>query len=300
MTYAFRNLNTALSLNPSILEQELQTLIRKALDEDLNNHIDVTSHAIIAADAKGTAQIKAKQSGVLSGLAAAYAVFDHCGEKVSATFHKQDGDTVEKGEIIANAEGNLRDLLLAERTALNFIGHLSGVASLTARYVDAVKGTGAQIMATRKTLPGLRSLQKQAVIDGGGDPHRYGLYDAILVKDNHLAAMDNDIKATMEKVTEFNSNNLQVILELETLDQIETLLSLSAELHPDRVLLDNMSLETMKKAVKMIGKALETEASGGITLENIYEYAQTGVNAISCGAITHSAIMLDVSMEITQ
>ncbi len=300
MTHASQTLQTRLQPSDNTLEQELKSLVRKALEEDLQNQSDITSTAIIAADARGKARMIAKQDGVLSGLGAVQAVFTECAPDTNLRLEKSNGDTIHNGDVICTVEGNIRQILLAERTALNFTGHLSGVATLTARYVAAVKGTNAKIMATRKTLPGLRCLQKQAVIDGGGDPHRYGLYDAILIKDNHLEAMQNDIEATMQKVVEYNKDKHPVILELESLSQIETLLALPENLHPDRVLLDNMNVTTMKRAVDMIAGRFDTEASGGITLETIRDYALTGVDAISCGALTHSATIFDLSMEITQ
>ena len=267
-------------------------LIEAALAEDLGDG-DVTSDSVVPADARARARIVQKEPGVLYGLDLAGEVFARTG---AATFDKlvvesqwRDGVPAE----VALITGPARALLAAERTALNFLGHLSGIATLTARYVEAVRGSGAAILDTRKTTPGLRVLEKAAVAAGGGTNHRAGLYDAILIKENH-AALAGGVGAAVERARAAHPL-LEIEVECRDVDEVREALSAGA----DRLLLDNMDADVLRAAVAerdSSGAAAKLEASGGITLDNVAEIAATGVELISIGALTHSAPALDLSL----
>ncbi len=266
---------------------ELTSLdIRSWLAEDVGAG-DVTSEAVIDEDAVCAARIVVKEPGVVCGLEVAAAVFEALGARLEPL--AADGDRVEPGEV-ARVEGPAGGVLSAERLALNLLGRLSGIATLTRRYVDAIEGTDATILDTRKTTPGLRELEKQAVRCGGGTNHRLGLHDGVLIKDNHLRL----VASIGQAVARARTTGLPVEVECDTLDQVAEALEAGA----DRVLLDNMSTDQLRAAVALVDGRAETEASGGITLENVRSVAETGVDFISVGALTHSARALDVSLEV--
>jgi len=277
-----------LKLPPSLVERA----VAAALAEDLGAAGDITTDAIIPADARGEARIVARKAGVVAGLDLAEAAFRALDPDVSFTRVVEDGGRVAAGGTIAQISAKTRALLTGERTALNFLGRLSGIATLTAAYVAAVEGTGARIAETRKTTPGLRAFEKYAVRAGGGVNHRFGLYDAILVKDNHIAAaggLANALHALRARA----GHVVKLEVEVDTLDQLEEALRFPI----DAVLLDNMDVATLKKAVALVKGRVVAEASGGVTLETVKEIAETGVDVISVGALTHSARSLDSSLE---
>jgi nicotinate-nucleotide pyrophosphorylase (carboxylating) len=261
--------------------------VRAFLAEDVGDG-DVTAEAVVPADARLEASMLSKEEGIVCGLDVVEAVFRELDPDVRFEPLARDGDVV-RGEV-ARISGSARALLTGERTALNLLGRLSGVATLTRRYVEAVAGTGAVILDTRKTTPGLRALEKLAVRTGGGTNHRFGLYDAVLIKDNHLR-LGGGVAASVRCAQE---TGLPVEVECETLDDVQAAVDAGA----DTILLDNMTPAQLRDAVGLIRGRARTEASGGITLETIREVAASGVDAISVGALTHSARSLDVSMEV--
>ena len=265
-----------------------------ALSEDIGQG-DATTEALIPADASGQAQIIARETLVVAGVALVEAVFSELDNEASIDGHIEDGEKVQSGDCLLTVTARLRALLTGERTALNFLQRLSGVATQSARYAEAVSGTGVLILDTRKTTPGWRMLEKYAVQCGGARNHRRGLDDMMLIKDNHLAALSGEDRiAEAVHRARRASPDLKIEVEAETLEQAEQ----AAEAGVDIVLLDNMTIEELRAAVKLINGRTQTEASGGITLENIREVAETGVNYISAGALTHSARSVDISMEI--
>ncbi|MCH2377973.1 MAG: carboxylating nicotinate-nucleotide diphosphorylase [Pedosphaera sp.] len=265
-----------------------------ALSEDIGQG-DATTEALIAADASGQAQIIAREALVVAGVALAEAVFSELDNEASIDGHIEDGEKVQSGDCLLTVTARLRALLTGERTALNFLQRLSGVATQSARYAEAVSGTGVLILDTRKTTPGWRMLEKYAVQCGGARNHRRGLDDMMLIKDNHLAALSGEDRiAEAVHRARRASPDLKIEVEAETLEQAEQ----AVEAGADIVLLDNMTIEELRAAVKLINGRTQTEASGGITLENIREGAETGVNYISAGALTHSARAVDISMKI--
>jgi nicotinate-nucleotide pyrophosphorylase (carboxylating) len=278
----------ALSLPRYLVEQAVAT----ALEEDLGGVGDITTNTIIPPDAQGDASIIVRKPGVIAGLDLAAASFKSLDPDVRFTRIVEDGSKVEAGATIARIAGKTRALLTGERTALNFFGRLSGIATLTAGYVAAVEGTHAKIVETRKTTPGLRALEKYAVRCGGGTNHRFGLYDAVLVKDNHIAAAGGLAEA-LNAVRTAVGHLVKIEVEVDTLDQLEKVLRFPI----DAVLLDNMDAGTLKRAIALVKGRVITEASGGVTLESVREIAKTGVDLISVGALTHSARSLDSSLE---
>jgi nicotinate-nucleotide pyrophosphorylase (carboxylating) len=278
----------ALSLPRYLVEQAVAT----ALEEDLGGVGDITTNTIIPPDAQGDASIIVRKPGVIAGLDLAAASFKSLDPDVRFTRIVEDGSKVEAGATIARIAGKTRALLTGERTALNFFGRLSGIATLTAGYVAAVEGTHAKIVETRKTTPGLRALEKYAVRCGGGTNHRFGLYDAVLVKDNHIAAAGGLAEA-LNVVRTGVGHLVKIEVEVDTLDQLEEVLRFPI----DAVLLDNMDAGTLKRAIALVKGRVITEASGGVTLESVREIAKTGVDLISVGALTHSARSLDSSLE---
>jgi len=278
----------ALSLPRYLVEQAVAT----ALEEDLGGVGDITTNTIIPPDAQGDASIIVRKPGVIAGLDLAAASFKSLDPDVRFTRIVEDGSKVEAGATIARIAGKTRALLTGERTALNFFGRLSGIATLTAGYVAAVEGTHAKIVETRKTTPGLRALEKYAVRCGGGTNHRFGLYDAVLVKDNHIAATGGLAEA-LNAVRTAVGHLVKIEVEVDTLDQLEKVLRFPI----DAVLLDNMDAGTLKRAIALVKGQVITEASGGVTLESVREIAKTGVDLISVGALTHSARSLDSSLE---
>jgi nicotinate-nucleotide pyrophosphorylase (carboxylating) len=275
---------------------QIEEIVDRALAEDLGKG-DVTTDALIPGDRQGTGFIVAKKEGILAGMNVAKQVFQRVGPELKVDVLLEDGARVKPGSTVAKVSGSIASILKAERVALNFLQRLSGIASETNRHVEAVKGLPVRIMDTRKTTPGLRSLEKHAVKVGGGKNHRMSLGDGILIKDNHLAALRSQGLNLKQIVTKARQNSPQQLpVEVEVGSVSEALEAVEAG--ADIVMLDNMDLEEMRKAVKSVrGRAL-IEASGGITLDNVRDVAETGVDLISIGALTHSAEALDMSLEL--
>ena len=275
----------------AVATDTLERIVHAALAEDIGAG-DVTTEATVPADAVGSAAILVKESGVVCGLRAVETTFRALDPEIAFEAFASDGDAIEAPAIVACVIGSQRAILTGERVALNFLGRLSGIATLTRDYVDAVAGTGAAVLDTRKTTPGLRALEKHAVAAGGGRNHRFGLDDAILIKDNHLRAAGS-IDAAVEQVRK--AGDLPIEVECDPLEQVGEAL----EAGVDAILLDNMTPSELRQAVQLAGGRARLEASGGITLDNIRAVAEAGVDEISVGAITHSARSLDVSLELT-
>jgi len=266
-------------------------LIKRALAEDLQGGQDITSVATVSGDEKIIANFTARKSGVVAGIDMARAVLEEVGLTDIAVLVK-DGASVKSGEVLMTVRGDTRAILLAERTALNFLGHLSGIATLTRTWVDAVAGTKCIIRDTRKTTPGMRLLEKYAVRMGGGTNHRMSLSDAALIKDNHIAAAGGVAQAFSKVREKFPTSEIEI--EVDTLDQLREVLPLK----PDLVLLDNMSPAQCAEAVSIVAGATKLEASGGITLDNAKAYALTGVQFLAIGALTHSAPVFDIALDL--
>lgn len=274
-------------------EALLRPLILTALEEDLAQGGDLTTLATINPSAEGVAHFNARTGGIAAGIGIAALAFEMVDPRCEAEIMTADGDAFETGDALLSVKGPVQALLTAERTALNFVTMLTGIATLTATYVDAVAGTGARIAATRKTLPGLRLVQKHAVRCGGGMAHRMSLADAVMIKDNHIAAAGG-IAEAIEKARAFAGHTVKVEVEVDTLEQLK--LALPAK--PDIVLLDNMDTDTLREAVAVAKGQAILEASGGVTLKTVRAIAESGVDVISVGALTHSAAALDVGMEL--
>ena len=266
-------------------------LIKRAIAEDLAGGVDITSTATLAADAKLNAQFIARKDGVIAGIDMAIATLAEVGV-TDATALVKDGDHVKGETVLIKVSGNARGILLAERTALNFLGHLSGIATLTAQWVLAVAGTKTQIRDTRKTTPGMRVLEKYAVRIGGGTNHRMSLSDAALIKDNHIAAAGGVVQAFSLVREKFLNSEIEI--EVDNLQQLREVLPLN----PGLVLLDNMSPAQCAEAVALVAGATKLEASGGITIENARAYAEAGIDYISVGALTHSAPNFDIGLDM--
>ena len=273
-----------------LLRSEIATCLRRALEEDVGSG-DVTTAAIVPAGAVLRGNIVAKQAGVIAGLDVAEQVFQLLEKRIEFDALAGEGSVVESNTTLAKLSGSARALLTGERTALNFLNRMSGIATLTRKFVDAVAHTQATILDTRKTAPGLRTLDKLAVIRGGGRNHRIGLYDMILIKDNHI-----DFAGSLEEAVarvRTSGTSLEVEVEARTLADVQTALKLGV----DRILLDNMSVELIREAVQLSAGRARLEASGNINLENVRNIAETGVDFISVGALTHSAKSFDASLE---
>lgn len=270
----------------------IEPTVRRALEEDLGLAGDLTSEAVIPAEHRSLVTAVARKTGVIAGLDCAAQACALVDPAITVTRHVEDGAHVTPGTRIASFEGPSRSLLTAERTALNFLGHLSGIASVTAQLVSAIAGTSAAIVCTRKTTPGLRALEKYAVRAGGGMNHRYSLADAVLIKDNHVA-IAGGIGPALRRAHATVGHMVKIEIEVDTLDQLAEVLEFGA----DAVLLDNMAPETLVQAVAMVDGRMMTEASGGITPENAAIVAGTGVDLISLGWITHSAATLDIGLD---
>ncbi len=268
-------------------------LVLNALGEDLGLAGDLTSQATLPPEATATATMNARENGVVAGLDLAEAAFRLIGPGMKFEPLAADGDAVGKGDKVARISGNARLLMSAERVALNFLNHMSGIASHTRRFVDAVAGTGVQICDTRKTTPGLRSVEKYAVHCGGGTNHRYGLDDAILIKDNHIAVAGS-VGAAVRAARNFAGPMVVIEIEVDTLEQLEEALEAGA----NAVLLDNMDVKTLKKAVALNGGRAKLEASGGVDLEHVRAIAATGVDYISTSKITMASVPLDIGLDI--
>ena len=283
----------ATMLAQKISPQPFEALVDAALREDLGSGLDATTVATIPANQIATAQFNARKSGVIAGLFAAQAVLEIAGNS-AIKFDKQisEGSKVEAGQLIFEATGKVTDLLLAERTALNFLSRLSGIATISSIWVDAVKGTNCTVRDTRKTTPGWREIEKFAVRMGGATNHRMNLSDAALIKDNHIAATGSIANAINDVRSKFP--NLSIEVEIDHLDQMEEAIAGKVDL----ILLDNMSPEQCKLAFKQCAGRTKLEASGGITLENARDYAISGVDFIAIGALTHSAAILDIGLDL--
>ncbi|MGD8278976.1 MAG: carboxylating nicotinate-nucleotide diphosphorylase [Gemmatimonadota bacterium] len=277
------------------IEDDVLRLIDIALAEDRGSG-DWTSRWIVPARTRARARIVSRASGVLAGLDPALAVFVRLDPRVHTEAQASDGETVEPGDVICELNGPARAILTGERVALNFLQRLSGVATHTRRFVEAAAGTGARILDTRKTTPGWRTLEKAAVRAGGGTNHRRGLYDAVLVKDNHVA-IAGGVSEAVRRIQESNTRALPVIVEVRDRAEVDEALAAGV----DRLLLDNMDVETMREVVRLARGRLpkiSLEASGNVTLERVRAIAETGVDFISVGALTHSATALDISLDV--
>jgi nicotinate-nucleotide pyrophosphorylase (carboxylating) len=273
---------------------EIEAAVTGALEEDLGRAGDITSIATIPEDLAGRATVVARQAGVIAGLPLVAAAFLRLAPEIAIDPHARDGKPVQRGANLMTISGNARAILGAERVALNFIGHLSGIATATAAFVARIAHTKARIVCTRKTTPGLRALEKYAVRCGGGYNHRFGLDDAILIKDNHIAVAGG-IKAVLERAKGAAGHLVKIEIEVDSLDQLKEVLDVGLA---DVVLIDNFDLQSMRKAVAMVSGRLVIEASGGITLETAAAIAETGVDYLSSGALTHSVQNLDVGLDI--
>lgn len=277
---------------PPLADVLLEPLVRQTLQEDLGRAGDLTSNLIIPAEAWARLRLAAREAGVLAGLDLARLAFRLMDERIVFRPLLRDGARLNAGDEIATVEGPARAILSAERTALNFLGHLSGVATATARIADVIRPYGTQVTCTRKTLPGLRMVQKYAVRVGGGSNHRYGLDDAILIKDNHVAVAGG-VRAAVERARQGAGHMVAIELEVDTLEQLQEGLEAGASI----ILLDNMSPDMLREAVRMVDGRAVTEASGRVTLESAVAIAQAGVDYIAVGAITHSVAVLDIGLD---
>jgi nicotinate-nucleotide pyrophosphorylase (carboxylating) len=274
-----------------ILGFDVDDFVRRTLAEDLGKGGDVTSRATIAAGARFTAELIAREPIVVAGVDVAVEFFRALDESVAVQRFAEDGERVKPRGVLLRLSGDARAMLAAERSALNTLQHLSGIATLTRRYVDAIEGTGAKLLDTRKTIPGLRALEKYAARMGGAENHRMRLDDGILIKDNHVAVAGG-VGAAVRAAKDADTG-LQVQVEVDSIEQIEEALKAGA----DRLLLDNMSVTALKKAVKLVAGRVPLEASGGVSLETIRAIAETGVDYISVGRITQSAPAVDIGMD---
>jgi nicotinate-nucleotide pyrophosphorylase (carboxylating) len=280
------------------MKDNSELLIECALSEDIGGG-DVSSLYFVPADRKARAFMTVRREGIVSGVDLAARVFSRVDPGLEVEVLIPDGSRVSEGALLLRIEGQARSILTAERTALNFIQKLSGVATLTAEYVEAVKGTHARILDTRKTTPAYRVLEKQAVVHGGGTNHRMGLYDRVMLKDNHLVAEGGlDAIQAMIRRVKADKPGIEVELEADDIAQVRKFLAMDGV---DHILLDNMSLAELHEAVELRGEHVTPmlEASGGVTLDSVYEIARTGVDFISVGAITHSAPALDIGLDFT-
>jgi nicotinate-nucleotide pyrophosphorylase (carboxylating) len=274
----------------------IRPMVERALAEDFGNSGDVTARLLVPESATGSLIMRAREDGMIAGMQAAELTFTLVDPNVTFEITKATGSKVVEGDIVARISGPSRSLLSAERVALNFLGRMSGVATLTSRYVEKIAGTGARIAATRKTTPGLRALEKQAVLAGGGFTHRESLSAAIMIKDNHIA-LAGGVDAALGTIKKNADHMIKVSVEVDTLDQLKKVLVWG----PDVVLLDNMDADMLKKAVTIArefdGRTPTLEASGGVNLRTVRDLAETGVDVISIGALTHSAPNFDIGMD---
>jgi nicotinate-nucleotide pyrophosphorylase (carboxylating) len=290
-----------------LVEEDCRALVRLAVREDLEREQDWTTVALVSADSEGAAHVVAREPGVVAGMPAIGTVLDEMNAQVEVALAAADGDVIPGGAQLVTLRGNVRDLLTCERILLNFVGRLMGIATLAQEYVEQVRGTSARVYDTRKTTPGWRRLEKYAVRCGGACNHRTGLYDAVLIKDNHLAQSGSDSKLAadaVKRVRQFVADypgpeqlaELLIEVEVDTLEQLAAVLPAG----PDLVLLDNMPPATLRQAVEMrdtVAPHIELEASGGVSLERMREIASSGVDRISVGALTHSARSLDIGLD---
>jgi nicotinate-nucleotide pyrophosphorylase (carboxylating) len=278
----------------SIPEQRLMPLIQSAIQEDLGDRGDITSLSTLTDEMTGEGRLIIKSDGVLAGTPLLFPLFHVIDSSVQIDILAEEGKRVQSGTLVARLRGKMRSILTAERTALNFIQRLSGIATMTHQFVQCIQHTQTKIIDTRKTTPGMRLLEKYAVLQGGGFNHRMGLYDMILIKDNHID-MNGGIAPALRRCLDYlNLRRLQVPIEIETrsLEEVKQALEFPVQ----RIMLDNMEIETIRQAVLMIGGRVETEASGNIGFDNVARIAETGVDFISIGALTHSVKALDMSL----
>ncbi|MFZ5946813.1 MAG: carboxylating nicotinate-nucleotide diphosphorylase [Stygiobacter sp.] len=273
-------------------KKEIIKIVNVALQEDIGSG-DITTNLIVSNNQKGCATIYAKEDGIIAGLFVARQVFKTLDDKIIFKASTKDGNKISRGEKIAEVKGKLKSLLTSERVALNFLQRMSGVATFTSEFVKQLEGTKVRLLDTRKTAPCLRMLDKYSVKIGGGTNHRFGLYDMVLIKDNHIKAAGSITKA-VTLVKSKLKNKIKIEVETTSLEEVKEALANKIDI----IMLDNMSIDTMKEAIKLINGKVKTEASGNITLENIREIALTGVDFISVGALTHSVKALDISMKI--
>ena len=278
---------------PPLPDIILDPIVRLALAEDLGRAGDLTTDATIAPDTQLKVVIAARQTGVIAGLDAAAYALKLIDPSVKLTVEKPDGSILAKGDVVARLEGSARSILIAERTMLNFLGRLSAVATMTRTFADKIAHTDATIVCTRKTTPGHRALEKRAVRCGGGTAHRYGLDDAVLIKDNHIAACGS-VSTALERAKAYAGHLRMIEVEVDSLDQLKEALPHG----PHAVLLDNMSPDTLREAVAIAGGKVVLEASGGVNLDTVAAIAETGVDFISVGALTHSAPNLHLGMDV--
>lgn len=278
-------------------DSSILRLVQIALAEDIGSG-DLTSEALIAPDAQGHAILLAKSDGTVAGTVIAGLVFGQVDRTTSCDWVVGEGEQIKAGTVLAHLHGPVRGLLGAERTALNFLQRMSGVATLTRRYVDAIAGTSATILDTRKTIPGWRELDKYAVSMGGGMNHRMGLFDMVMIKDNHIAAhggIAGAVAVVRQRLIEWGQDKVKIEVETKSLEEVSQAVSCEGV---GRIMFDNFAPELMREAVILVGNRCETEASGGINLSNVRDYAATGVQYISIGALTHSAPALDISLDL--
>ena len=275
-----------------LLRPAVEKLVHRALLED-GAYTDITTIATVLSNRRARGTLVARQSGVVAGIPLALEAFRLVDPKVSIRIDVEDGVRVEGNHPVLFVTGHAREILSAERVALNFLGRLSGIATLTSRYVDAVRGTGVRIVDTRKTTPGWRKLEKYAVRAGGGLNHRMDLASGVLIKDNHLAAVDGDVGLAVRRAREKAPAGMRIEVECERPEQVEAAVAAGADI----VMLDNMHITTMRECVELVGGRATVEASGGVTLETVRSIANTGVDWISIGALTHSASSMDVALE---
>ena len=280
---------------PPVPRNIVDQAVSAALAEDLGLAGDITTLATVPHGTTASAIIAARERGVVSGLALAEATFRILGDEVAFEPEASDGALISKGDVLARVSGCARSVLTGERVALNFLGRMSGIATLTRAYVNQVVGTSARIVDTRKTTPGLRALEKYAVRCGGGHNHRTGLFDAILIKDNHIAAAGGPL-AAIRAAREHAGHMVKIEIEVDTLEQLREILPLA----PDAVLLDNMSTDELREAVAIAGGETLLEASGGVDLDSVRAIAESGVDIISVGALTHSAPVLDLGLDFVE
>lgn len=275
---------------------DIHSFIKAAIQEDLG-HGDHTSLSTIPENKTGKARLLVKEEGIIAGIELATAIFAHVDETLQFTQHISEGESVKNGNIVFHIEGSVRSILVSERLVLNCMQRMSGIATTTRKYVEAVKGTKARIMDTRKTTPLMRVFEKWAVLKGGGHNHRFGLYDMILIKDNHVDSCGGVVNALKNAKDYLEKHHLDLPIEVETRNFKDIELALSTGI-PQRIMFDNFSVEQTYEAVKMVNGLTETESSGGINLSNVRAYAESGVDCISIGALTHSVKSLDLSLKI--
>lgn len=271
----------------------VQKAVAETLAEDLGLSGDITSQACLPAEARAVVVMATRRAGTVSGTQLAVEAFRQMDPDAKVAILKPDGARIQAGDVILKVEGNARAVLSAERTALNFMGRMCGIATLTAAFVDAVRHTGARILDTRKTTPGLRAFEKYAVLCGGGVNHRFGLFDCILIKDNHVGVAGG-VRPALQRAKRHAGSTIKIEIEVDSLAQLDEVLAEGADI----VLLDNMTTDLLREAVARVAGRIVTEASGGVTLESVRAIAETGVDYISSGALTHSAPVLDIGLDI--